>query len=133
MKGARSESLKRLRIRRSDSIWVNATSLIDAIMPRSGRSSPGDNSFDNIGLCLGVVLHIGPVPLRKHALRLGVEFAVSLVLAQAVAQQQVAFDLWRPRREDVHVDILRRSPEHPVLVEVRLAHAQDVARLLKGG
>ena len=33
----------------------------------------------------------------------------------------------------MHVDILRRSPEHAVLVEVWLAHAQEVARLLQGG
>src|SRR5829696_1958314 len=132
MKGTRSESLKRLIPRRSDSIWVNVASLIDAIMPRSGLSGPGDNVLDHLSLCFGVVLDIGPVPHRKLALRLGVELAVSLILAQTVAQQQVAFDLRRARRENVYVDILRRSPEHPVLVEVWLAHAQDVARLLQG-
>ena len=75
------------------SLWFLAPAAIspphssEAIRPRSGRSGPGDNALDDPSLCLGVVLHSGPVLLRKLALGLGVELALFFILAQAVAQQ----------------------------------------------
>jgi hypothetical protein len=90
------------------------------------RCGPGDDAFDDFGLGLGVVLHTRPLPVRQLALRPSVEFPVASILAQALAQQQVAFDLRRAQGEYVHVDVLRCGPEHPVLVEVRLTHAKDV-------
>ena len=50
------------------------------------------------------------------------------------AQQQVALDFGQAQGEDVHVHVFSlRCSEHSVLVEVRLAHAQDVACVLQSG
>src|SRR5829696_7694197 len=103
------------------------------ILRRRGRGGSGNDALDNLGLCLGVVLHARPLPARQLALRPSVELPVPFILAQALAQQQVAVDLGRARGEDVHVYVLRRGPEYPVLVESRLAHTQDVASSLYGG
>jgi hypothetical protein len=56
-----------------------------------------------------------------------------LMILGRVGFPSVAFDPRRLRREYVHMDIIRRGTEHPVLIEARLVHAQDVARLLQSG
>src|SRR5918994_7264561 len=63
------------------------------VFPRRSRSGPGDYALDDLGLRLGVVVYARPVLGRQLALGPGVEFALLIVLAQPVAQQQVTSDL----------------------------------------
>src|ERR671911_3010871 len=71
----------------------------------AGRAGAGDDGLDHLGLGIGVLLDIGPVPLGQLALDPLVVRPVLRMAAQTVPEEEVALDLWTPGRVDVEVDI----------------------------
>src|SRR5262245_60952192 len=91
----------------------------------------GNNTFDHLRLGIRVCVHVGPLFRGQFALRLLVASSVVAVSAQAVPEGQDSLNLRATDREDVDVDVLFRSPEHSVLVPIRLPHPQDIPRRLQ--
>ena len=72
---------------------------------RRSHAAPAraENLSDDVGLRVGVVLHVLPFAARELALRALVELAVAGVAAQVVAEAEHALDLDAAGREDVQV------------------------------
>src|SRR5262245_61064286 len=87
----------------------------------------------DLGLRVGVLLHVLPVPGRQLPLRSHVEVEIGRVLPQPVAKARHLVRLGAARREDVEVDVRVGALEQAVLEPVRLADREHIPGGLETG
>ncbi len=94
---------------------------------------PVENLLHDRRLRVRVVLDVLPLLRGELALRALVQLTVGVIRSQPIAEDEHALDLLAARGEHVQVHGRILSSQQPVLVPVRLAHAQDVADSLQLG
>src|SRR5680860_196596 len=102
---------------------------IRQVVTDSDRLRSSDDLFYHAPLCIGVVLNVFPLLLRQLALGAFVERAIGLVAPDPLTEEQHALDLGTAFGEHMQVDDWTPALEHAVLIPVRLANTQHIARL----